>query len=78
MIPLYGFLEGDSIGLVILARAENTMRELSEKLQQAARTRVAPLRDGVVYFAGQERPAAATVAEVGIRALDRFDVRERA
>jgi hypothetical protein len=77
MIPLYGFLQGDTIGLLILARGEDTMGDLAKKLEQAARTRVAPLRDAVVHFDGEERSGSATVATVGMRALDRFDVKER-
>ncbi|MBK9263684.1 MAG: hypothetical protein IPM54_28260 [Polyangiaceae bacterium] len=76
MIPLYGFLQGDTIGVVILARGEDTMRDLAEKLEQAARTRVAPLRKPVVHFAGEDRPSSVTVVAAGMQVLDRFDVRE--
>ena len=41
MIPLYGFLAGDTLGLLILAEEDDTMAELATKLQQAAFVRVA-------------------------------------
>ena len=40
MIPLYGFLQGDSIGLLVLAEESDTAADLAEKLQSAARIRV--------------------------------------
>jgi hypothetical protein len=74
MIPLYGFLEGDTIGLLVLARPEDTMWMLAEKLQAAAAVRV-PARDrvGVVVRQRILEPQL-TVAVVGLTALDRFDV----
>ena len=41
MIPLYGFLEGDTIGLLVLAQSDDSIREIAGKLQAAARLRVA-------------------------------------
>jgi hypothetical protein len=40
MIPLYGFLEGDTIGLLVLADEEETLASLADKLQSAASVRV--------------------------------------
>jgi hypothetical protein len=36
MIPLYGFLEGDTIGLLILAEEGDTIAALAQKLQDSA------------------------------------------
>jgi hypothetical protein len=74
VIPLLGFLEGDSLGLVVLAEETDTMRELAIKLQQSARTRVAPAVRVKVMFKGRELDPAVTVVQAGIEALDRFDV----
>ena len=41
-IPLYGFLEGDTVGLLVLAEEGETILELARKLQDAASIRVAP------------------------------------
>jgi len=40
-IPLYGFLEGDTLGLLMLAEEGETVLQLAQKLQQAASLRVA-------------------------------------
>ena len=40
-IPLYGFLEGDTLGLLMLAEEGETVLELARKLQDAASIRVA-------------------------------------
>ena len=41
-IPLYGFVEGDTLGVVVLARSEDTVRALAARLLEAAALRVAP------------------------------------
>ena len=74
MIVLYGFLEGDTMGLVVFAEPTTRASELAAKLQQAARVRVAPGTKVKVVFAGRELIPSITVADAGIEALDRFDV----
>lgn len=73
MIPLYGFLEGDTIGLLVLAEETDSVRDLAEKLQQAARVRVAHARVKVL-FQGQPLDPEATVAQTALGPLDRIDV----
>jgi hypothetical protein len=74
MIPLYGFLEGDTIGLLVLAQPSDTMAILAEKLQAAAAVRI-PHREGmVVRFKDHLPDARLTVGQAGLAALDRFDV----
>lgn len=78
-IPLYGFLQGDTLGLLIFALPEDTMQILVGKVFQAARTR-ARVQPGVAYeilYLGSRLPAGATVGSAGIAALDRFDVVRR-
>jgi hypothetical protein len=73
-IPLYGFLQGDTVGLLILVDDGETIEALARKLQDAASLRVAardPLR--VVYNDKVMDPAM-TVAQARFEALDRFDV----
>lgn len=73
-IPLYGFLQGDTIGLLILADEGDTLEALARKLQVAASLRVAardPLR---VVYNDKIMDSAMTVAQAGFQALDRFDV----
>jgi hypothetical protein len=74
MIPVYGFLEGDTIGLLVLVQEDDTMESIAEKLQSAAQVRVAHrarvrvVRDGVALDPRMR------VRDAGIAALDRIDV----
>jgi hypothetical protein len=74
VIPLYGFLEGDTLGLVVLARPEQSMAELAAALALAARVRVAPAGKLVVKVGGQRCADTVTVADAKLAPLDRFDV----
>ncbi|HMI85992.1 MAG TPA: toluene-4-monooxygenase system B family protein [Polyangiaceae bacterium] len=74
MIPLYGFLEGDSIGLLVLADENDTAADLAEKLQSAARIRVKAEAKMKVVYQGVMIASHTTVAEAQMGALDRFDV----
>jgi hypothetical protein len=60
-IPLYGFLEGDMLGLLVFAEEVETVQELARKLQDAASIRVARNDDVELLYNGKQ-------------ALDRFDV----
>jgi hypothetical protein len=74
MIPLYGFLQGDSIGLLVLADEGDTAAELAEKLQSAARIRVNAAAKVKVVYQGVIMTPQTTVAQAQMGALDRFDV----
>jgi hypothetical protein len=74
LIPLYGFLRGDTIGLVILAQDTDTIREVGEKLQEAASVRVAPSKAVDVRHRGRLLDPDRTVAESGLEALERVDI----
>jgi hypothetical protein len=74
VIPLYGFLEGDTIGLLILAQPDDTIEELAEKLQASAAVRVRPIARVTVLFKRRALDPLVTVARAGFTPLDRFDV----
>jgi hypothetical protein len=76
MIPLYGFLQGDTIGLLILADDDDTAKTLADKLAAAARVRVEPRGPLRVFYKGRELHADVTVARARIEALDRIDAVE--
>jgi hypothetical protein len=76
-LPLYGFLEGDTMGLVILAEEHDSVRVLAERLQSAADLRVAPALEVEVIYRERVLEPGITLAEAGFQPLDRFDVRER-
>jgi hypothetical protein len=73
-IPLYGFLEGDILGLLVLAEEGETVLELARKLQDAASLRVARNDKVDFVYNGKAIDPGLTVAQAGLQALDRFDV----
>jgi hypothetical protein len=76
MIPLYGFLEGDTIGLLILADERDTAAILAHKLQVSAQVRVKPKARVALLHNGRTVDPRMTVAQARMEALDRFDVVE--
>jgi hypothetical protein len=76
VIPLYGFLAGDTIGLLVLADPDDTAAVLCGKLQSAASVRVLPLARPAVIYRGQRLDPGVTVQAASFSPLDRFDVVE--
>jgi len=74
-IPLYCFVAGDSLGVLVLVNDHDTVAELALRAQQAAAVRVAPRPHALVFAQGNALDRDATVKEVGLAALDRVDVR---
>jgi hypothetical protein len=73
-IPLYGFLEGDTLGLLVLGEEGETVLELARKLQDAASLRVT-YNDKISFvYNGKTIDPELTLARAGLQALDRFDV----
>ncbi|MGD0988554.1 MAG: toluene-4-monooxygenase system B family protein [Candidatus Sulfotelmatobacter sp.] len=73
-IPLYGFLQGDTVGLLVLAEDGDTLEALARKLQDAASLRVAATDAVRVVYNDKTMDPTMTVAQAGLEALDRFDV----
>ena len=73
-IPLYGFLEGDTAGLLVLAEEDEMILELAGKLQDAASIRVTRNENVDFVYNGKVIDPKLTVAQAGLQALDRFDV----
>lgn len=73
-IPLYGFLQGDTVGLLIVADEGDTLQSLAQKLQDAASLRVAHRERVQVIYNDKAMDPAITIAQAGFQALDRFDV----
>ena len=73
-VPLYGFLQGDVVGLLILADDGDTLEALARKLQAAASLRVARREQVRVVYNDKTMDLTMTVAQAGFQALDRFDV----
>jgi hypothetical protein len=77
MIPLYGFLEGDTLGLLLLADEDETLAELARRLQESAALRVAPFDSPEIRHQGRSLPPELRVGAAGLGALDRIDVVRR-
>jgi hypothetical protein len=73
-IPLYVFVRGDTLGLVVLAPEAETVDDLAQRLSRAAAPRVTlhgPLR---VLHRGKVLEGGLTLSDAGINALDRVDL----
>jgi hypothetical protein len=73
-VPIYGWVQGDSVILVVLAREEQTVAELTDQLCRAASVRVAETGAAYAMRAGQRLDPNALLHSAGIGALDRIDV----
>lgn len=74
MMPLYAFVRGDSLGLVVVVDARRTIEELADVVQEAASVRVAPRARVRVVARGRSLDGKQTVEQAGLAALDRIDV----
>ena len=74
LVPLHGFLQGDTLGLLLLVQDGDTLAHVARTLIDAAAVRVAPVLHARVFHAGVELPLTATVAGAGLAALDRIDL----
>jgi hypothetical protein len=74
LVPLYGFVRGDSLGVLVLCKDTDSIRELAANLGQATAVRVEPRGASRVYSSGRLLDPALTVAEAGLSALDRVDL----
>ena len=77
LVPLYGFLEGDTLGLLVLAHGDTTIAQVIDKLRASASLRVEASGPYELIASGQVLDPRATVASAGLSALDRIDVRRR-
>lgn len=74
MIPIYGFLEGDSIGLLIFAYPNDTVADLISKVQKSAAIRVKPRMGMQLLYQDKALLLTSTVQEIGIQPLEHFFV----
>ena len=74
LVPVYGFLRGDTIGLLVLVHDDEPVSAIASKLQQAAAVRVAPRGSVRVVHEGKTLDPAMAIRRSGIEALDRVDV----
>lgn len=75
LLPVYGFLEGDVMGLLVLVHDHHKLDDFANQLTQAAAVRVLPFLARSIHHDGQVLDPQLTLAQAGIKALDRIDVR---
>jgi hypothetical protein len=75
LVPLYGFLAGDTLGVLVLVHDTDRVRDIAAQLQQAAAMRVPPRDGALVYARGVRLDPSDTVAGAGLTPLDRVDVK---
>lgn len=74
IVPVYGFLRGDSLGLLLLLQAEDPVASIVTCIYEAAAPRIARAPSAAVVHAGRRLDPVCSIAESGIAALDRVDV----
>lgn len=73
-IPLYCFVRGDTLGLVVLAPQEERVEELAERMSRAAASRVTLKGRLRVLHRGKALANQLSLQDAGICALDRVDL----
>jgi len=77
LVPLYGFVEGDTMGVLVLAGSDMTVAEVAAKLKASAALRAGTEGPWVLMLGERTLRAEATVFELGLKALARVDLRRR-
>lgn len=74
MIPLHGFVPGDTCGVLVLVESGATIATLAAVLAQAASVRVHPATDPGILWEGRLLDPTSTIAAAGLSPLDRIDL----
>ncbi len=74
VIPLYAFVQGDTMGVVVLGRPEETVRDLGENLLRATGVRVQRRGSFRIISGSQSLDLTAPLLTLGMRPLDRIDL----
>ena len=74
LVPLYGFLEGDTIGILVFAYENDSLDEVAAKLAAAARLRVGPRLAGRVTCEGRVLDGSLTVSQAALHPLSKIEV----
>lgn len=74
MLPLYGFVRGDTCCVLVLVDRQATIATLAALLAQAGSIRVAPARVPAVLWNGRVLDGKLTVAAAGLTPLDRVEL----
>jgi hypothetical protein len=74
VMPVYGFVAGDTMGVVVLVRPDETFRDLAVRLVEAAGVRVVGSGRGRISFKGRVLDPRGTLRSEGVAPLDRVDL----
>lgn len=74
LIPVYGFVSGDTLGVLVLVREKDTLSTLAASLSQAASVRVPAGQRMSLRKDGVLLDPALTVAEARLAPLERVDL----
>jgi hypothetical protein len=77
MLPLYGFVEGDTLGVLILADNEESVESMARKLRDAVALRVDAGDDMEIVYQGVVLDPLITLEQAHIAALQRLDLRRK-
>ena len=74
VLPLYGFVQGDTMGVVVLGKLDDTIAELGANLLRAVGVRIG--RQGPYQLRAGSRwlDSAATLRSQAMELLDRIDL----
>ena len=73
LVPLHGFAPGDTLGVLVLARSDDTIAVLAASLAEAVAVRRGFSGELRVRKGNTILPSSQTVAAAGLSALDRID-----
>ena len=76
-LPLYGFVEGDTIGVLIWADEGESVQALATRLRDAVSLRVETSDEMEVVYRGAVLDPAVTLAYAHFAPLQRFDLRRK-
>ena len=77
ILPLYGFVEGDTVGVLILADKEESVESMARKLRDAVSLRVDASADMEVVYQGLVLDPLITLAQAHLAPLQRLDLRRK-
>ncbi|MEY2929300.1 MAG: hypothetical protein RL033_49 [Pseudomonadota bacterium] len=74
LVPVHGFVRGDTVGLLVLVHDTDTIAQLARTVMDAAAVRLPPAPGARVYHGLVELNPEQTVAHAGLTALERVDL----
>jgi hypothetical protein len=74
VMPVYAFVQGDTMGIVVLAHSDGTAADLAEKMMQATAVRVARRPSFRVMAGDRVLDLGATLRMQGLEPLERVDL----